>query len=290
MLFIQCLCLAALVRASPLENLPPSGQYLQVDNRPIYVETHGQGPPLVFLHGGAGTINHSFSAQIPYFSNHFRIIAVEQIGHGHTPDANIPYSYRQMAEDTAQVLQQLGVSHANLVGWSDGGNVALLLAAFYPGLVNKVVVSGANAQLVGLTASDILRRAHFTPEEAAQDLGVTPKHFYLATSPDGEHHWPSVAKKIQDLWLTPVVITPKELATIKAPVLVVAGEQDIIPIQHTFELAAALHQGQVFIVPKTGHDTFNLAADVMNATIEAFLAPSAKTPLLSWVSFQPVQP
>ena len=248
-----------------------AGKYTWVNGRQMYFEQYGEGRPLVFLHGGAGSIDQSFSRQIPSFAKTHRVIAIEQIGHGHTPDANIPFAYRQMAEDTAALLRQLKIQNADIVGWSDGGNLALLIARFHPDLVRRLVVSGANSRLVGLEPSEIKRISESAPEELAGRLGLSSKVAYAKMSPDGVDHWPQVAKKIWDLWLTPVVLTPEDLAAIQAPTLVAAGDTDVIPIDHTVEIYQSLPHARLLVLPNTGHDTFNSAATTFNPIILSFI-------------------
>src|SRR6185369_12743635 len=139
-----------------------AGHWATVNNHRLYYETMGTGRPLVLLHGGGNTIHGSFDKQIAEFSKTHTIIAPEQIGHGHTPDIDGPLTYAAMAEDTAALLEQLKVRDADVVGWSDGGNIALILAVRHPDLVRRVVVSGANISPEGLPAAD---RAHMKDEE-----------------------------------------------------------------------------------------------------------------------------
>jgi pimeloyl-ACP methyl ester carboxylesterase len=85
----------------------------------LYYEEYGQGRPLVLLHGGGHNIHNSFDCQIPVFAQSYRVIGIEQVGHGHTPDIPGPFMHDAMAEDTATLLGQLNITGADLVGWSD---------------------------------------------------------------------------------------------------------------------------------------------------------------------------
>src|SRR5262245_38048172 len=89
----------------------------------MYYEDHGSGQPLLLLHGGLTTIDTSIGPLIPHFSTARRVIAPEQQAHGHTPDIDRPLSFEQMADDTAALLRQLAVEHADVFGYSAGGNV-----------------------------------------------------------------------------------------------------------------------------------------------------------------------
>src|ERR1700691_4797904 len=125
------------------------GEYVEVHGVKMYYEIHGEGRPVVLLHGGTATIQTSFAGQIPVLARNHRVVAIEQMGHGHTGDvAGRELSYEAMTEDTAALLVQLGIQNADVVGWSDGGQLALRLAFTHPELVRRVVASG-----VGLGAT-----------------------------------------------------------------------------------------------------------------------------------------
>src|SRR5262245_44165067 len=116
--------------------------YAAVHGLEMYYASHGAGARLVMLHGGMSTAG-DFYRILPALSKSRQIIAVEQQGHGHTADIDRPFSVEQMADDTADLLQQLGVRKADVFGYSDGGMVALELAIRYPELVRKLALSSA---------------------------------------------------------------------------------------------------------------------------------------------------
>jgi pimeloyl-ACP methyl ester carboxylesterase len=252
------------------------GSLHEVRGARLYVQTFGSGTPIVFLHGGLHHFDDTFGSQREYFAAFHRVIGVDQRGHGHSPDTSQPLSYRDMAEDTAALIGKLGVGPVDVVGHSDGGNVGLLLARFHPQLVRRLVVSGANLRATH-PAQELKRRGEMSPREIVERLGPRWRDDYVKVSPDGADHWPVFAAKSWRLWLTPVIIAPGELAAIKVPVLVIAGDRDLAPLEETLEIYRGLPRGQLMILPATGHDTFTERADVMNAAIRAFLdAPEGK--------------
>jgi pimeloyl-ACP methyl ester carboxylesterase len=235
----------------------------------LYTQIFGSGAPVVFLHGGLSHFDNAFAQQRAYFAAFRQVIGIDQRGHGHSPDTDEPFSYYGMAEDTAALLEKLALGPVDVVGHSDGGNVALLLARHHPQLVRRVVVSGANLRAPHLSA-ERARRAAMAPEQIADRLAPF-RADYVKVAPDGPNHWSVFAKKSWRLWLTPVVIEPAELAAIKAPVLVIAGDHDVTPLEETLEIYRGVARGQLMILPDTGHATFQDRADLMNATIRAFL-------------------
>src|SRR5206468_7345076 len=126
--------------------------YAAVNGLSMYYEVHGEGPPLLLLHGGTGSIPTQW---IPFFSSQFRVVAMEQMGHGRTADlVDRPFHYHDMAEDTVELMRQLRVESAVVVGYSDGGIIGLDMAIHHPDRVTKLAVTGANARFDGYTAEN----------------------------------------------------------------------------------------------------------------------------------------
>ncbi len=237
-----------------------AGHYAVIAGYRMYYEERGHGRPLVLLHGGLNTIVGSFARQIPAFARTHRVVAVEQVGHGHTPDARETFTYGQMAEDTAALLRQLHVVPADLVGWSDGGIIALVIARRYPELVRRLVISGANINVEGERPEDVQALRDWSPDASGPETG----HPAAAGAP-------TVAEKVRQLWLTPVILERSDLARIEAPVLVVSGDRDVIRLEHTLEIFESLPNAELCILPGTGHDTFQTAANRLDPLILKFL-------------------
>lgn len=259
--------------ATPLE----SGVYRDIRNSRIYVETIGSGPPLLFLHGGLLYFDNSFAKQRDYFSSFRKVIGFDRPGHGHSPDNGKPFSYREMAEDTAAVIESLGIGPVDIVGHSDGADIGLILAHDHPALVRRLVISGTNIR-AGLPPDELERRKQWSPEQTAEKLRQLEQqlqpHFrtdYESVAPKGEANWQNLLAKSYALWLTPVVIETAGLKSIQAPVLVIAGDKDFTSLEETTEIFRSLPHAQLFIVPGTGHGTFTERPDLMNQVVREFL-------------------
>ena len=255
-------------------------RFYEVRGAKLYAEVFGHGPPIVFLHGGMLFFDNTFTKQRDYFATYRTVIGIDQRGHGHTPDGPWPLSYKLMADDTAAVIGQLGLGPVDVVGQSDGGDVALLLARDYPQLVRRVVISGANLRS-GLAAEEVARRRAWSPEQLTAKLeeitASMPRNFradYGRVSPDGPDHWMVMLRKCYFMWIEPVVIAPNDLKRISTPVLVMSGDHDFTSLEETVELYRGLPHGQLMILPATGHGTLQSRPDLVNLAIREFLDPA----------------
>jgi pimeloyl-ACP methyl ester carboxylesterase len=229
----------------------------RVHGHRIYYALRGSGSTLVFLHGGGDSGEHSFVRQLDVFSQHHRIVAPDQVGQGRTPDIPGPLSYTAMMEDTAALLQRLKLQHVDVVGFSDGGILALMLAVRHPELVRRLVISGVNIAPEGLRPENLEElRATQTPE---------PK---------------TIDEKLAHLWLT----SPTEeelnlglLAKIAQPVLVISGDRDAITLEHTLKIFHALPDAELCVLPGTDHATFSGRSEWLNPIISSFLDRARST-------------
>jgi len=225
------------------------GEYVELSGVRTWYETEGDGDPLLLLHGGFCT-NDTWGAQRPDFAAKYRVYLPERRGHGHSPDTAGPLTYRDMADDTAHFLESVVGGPAHLVGWSDGGIVALLVAIARPDLVRKVVAIGANFRPSPEILADPAMLGHMTPDSP----GLAPfRDMYTAVSPDGPDHWPVVADKLVEMFSTQPTISPEDLARISAPTLVLVGDDDMMTLEHTIDLYRAIPGSQLAVVPGSSH-------------------------------------
>jgi pimeloyl-ACP methyl ester carboxylesterase len=281
MSFLYHLFVWVLVAASmPAAAADPSRQrqeLVEVRGSRLYVEVLGNGKPVLFLHGGLHHFDNSFAKQRDEFALSHLVIGIDQRGHGHSPDDERPFRYEDMAEDTAEAIRLLRLGPVDVVGHSDGGNVALILARKHPELVRRLVISGANLR-PNLPHDVLQTRQRWTDQQLAEFLAkfepTLPPHFrteYLAVTPDGADHWGTVVAKSYRLWLTSPVIAARDLALIQAPVLVVAGDKDFTSIEETVEIYRGLPKAQLLIVPGAGHGTFSERPELVNLAMRTFL-------------------
>jgi len=229
---------------------------------------------LLLLHGGFGTVE-DFASQTPELAKHFRIIAFERPGHGHTADTSEPFSFETMAEVTVDFIEALKLGAVNLVGWSDGAIVALLVAISRPDMVMRLVSVGGLFDTNAQSKEDLNWIRLLTPESLRKSASPLVKRHDEA-SPDGPAHFPVVVEKTKRLWLNEPNITKEELAKISAPTLVIAGDREAIPIEHTLELFRSIKGAQLCIIPGTTHFLLSEKPDMANKAILDFLTAKKK--------------
>ncbi len=216
-----------------------AGHYAPVNGLNIYYEVHGAGHPTVLLHGNLDTIDSAFGALLPPLAKERQIIAIEQQGHGHTADLARPLTYEQMVEDTAALLQQIGIRDADLIGIGMGGVIALGLASRHPTLVRKLVVATAAYDRDGYYPEVIDDWKHLTPEVLAQ----TPFEKTYAQVAPNPANWPVLVPKVRHLMQDFKGWSAEAIRSIKAPALVIVGDSDIVRPEHTLQMIRLLGGG-----------------------------------------------
>jgi pimeloyl-ACP methyl ester carboxylesterase len=251
-----------------------SRAYLSVRDLLVYYESSGEGEPVVLLHGGFGTVE-DFASQTPELAKRFRVVAFERPGHGRSADDGRPFSYVSMAEHTVDFMQSLGLKSANLIGWSDGAVVALLVAISRPDMAKRIVSVGGmfDTSYLSPTVREYFKSA--TPESFMKDVSGLLRH-YFDVATDGHSQFPALFEKTMRMWLTEPEIRKEELAKITAPALVMAGDRDAIPIEHTLELFRSIKGAQLCIVPGSTHFLLTESPDLANGAIMKFLLAEEK--------------
>ena len=220
------------------------------------------------MHGGFGTVE-DFASQTSALAKHFRVVAFERPGHGRTADTAEPFSFDTMSGYTVDFIEALKLGATNLIGWSDGAIIALLVAISRPDLVKSLVC------VSGLFDTNAQSPEDLTPESFRKAASPLVKR-YDQMSPDGPTHFPVVLEKTKRLWLNEPNITTKDLARISASTMVMAGERDSIPIEHTLELFRSIKGAQLCIIPCTTHFLISQKPDMVNKAILDFLIAKEK--------------
>jgi pimeloyl-ACP methyl ester carboxylesterase len=258
------LILGVISSASATE--PNQGKYAEVNGLQMYYEVHGQGKPLVLLHGAFGTAE-SWGHVLPTLTKARQVILIEQQGHGHTPDRDTPLSYDQMAEDTAALLKQINVSGADVFGYSDGGVVGLRLAMKHPELVGKLAVLGSNTGSLSATYDKASYEQFLSlPDDFAPPVLKDP---YDRVAPD-KSKWPVLVEKIKELGRDFPGFPEEEVKTIQAPTLIMQGDHDGVRPEHGVEIMRMIENSQLAIFPGADHFVIYTNPDLVVGILMAF--------------------
>jgi len=218
-------------------NNPAAGKYASINGVKLYYETYGSGSPLLLLHGNRSPIG-TFYKQIPELAKYFKVIAVDTRGQGKSNEDGKPYTYDLFAADMNAFLDSLKLDSVNILGWSDGGNTGLIMAMKYPDKVKRLVTMGADVFIdTSVVAPWVFKEVKKQMKEFKKDTSYNSRNNY----------------RLANLLITEPNHTFAELESIKCPVLVMAGENDIIKENHTKGIAAHIPKGTLMIVPKSTH-------------------------------------
>ncbi len=258
--------------------------YAPINGLKMYYEIHGEeqpgrGAPLVLLHGALSATGTSFGKLLPGLAANRQAISIEQQAHGHTADIGRPLTIEQMAEDTVALMRQLNLLKADFLGYSIGAGVALQLAIRHPQVVRKAVLAG------GVTFS----RAGFHPGLMEGMDSLTPEMMkgspfyeeYQQIAPRPED-FPRLLAKVKELDKNMRDLSPEEIRSIQAPVMIVIGDSDIVRPEHVVEMFRLLGGGvigdnvglprcRLAVLPGTTHITLVNRADWLVPMINEFL-------------------
>jgi pimeloyl-ACP methyl ester carboxylesterase len=234
----------------------PPGQFFTYDGVNFYYEVHGRGEPLLLVHGNGGSTA-DFKAQMPFFRQRYRVIAMDSRDQGRSSDSADAITYEKMADDLAALLDHLKVGPVNVLGWSDGGIEALLLAMRHPAKVKKVVAMAANLN---------------PTEDAVQPEVIAAVKTMIANTPAAARNTAQGRRelKLTQLLLDEPHIELTALSAIAAPTLILASDHDVIRDEHTVAIYRHIPNAQLAIFPNATHMMPFDEPAAFNATVDRF--------------------
>ena len=257
----------------------PTTGYVDVNGLHMYYESHGTGGvPLVLLHGAFSSIHNSFGMVIPSLSAKRQVIGFDYQGHGRTADIDRPMSLKAIADDIIAALDALGIAQADVLGYSTGGGIALLLAIHHPDRVRKLIPMSVTYRLDGVHPGLMEGLGQMQPSM----MYGSPWHTdYLQLNPKPDFDalfWKKTEmdKGIKDL-------RDEQIQALTQPVLLIAGDSDLPTLEHLtrfFRLLgggvfgdtpAGLPKSQLAILPGASHVTAPFQPEILGAIIPAFL-------------------
>lgn len=215
----------------------------------------GSGEALILLHGNGESLDY-FVHQMEDFARSYRVIALDTRGHGASPRGSAPFTLRQFAEDLREFMDEHGIERAHILGFSDGGNIALGFALKYPQRVKKLILNGANLDPWGVKLYIQLPIV----------LGYHVARLFAAKNPEARRK-----AELLGLMVNEPHYAPQDLRKLNLPALVVAGDRDMIREKHTRLIAQSLPNARLVIL-KGNHFVANRNPRAFNRTVEEFLA------------------
>lgn len=229
-----------------------------MDMKHFYIEK-GQGEPIILLHGN-GEDSSYFREQIDEFSRWYHVYAIDTRGHGKTPRGERPFTIRQFAEDLLGFMDEHKIKKTHLLGFSDGGNIAMVFAIRHPERVNKLILNGAN-----LNAGGVKRRIQIPIE-----IGYWTASRFAGKSASAKRNAEMLGLMVND-----PNVSMEELALIQAKTLVIAGTKDMIKEEHTRIIASGISEAELCFIDGD-HFIANKNAGVFNSKVLEFLAKDEK--------------
>ena len=251
--------------------------YIEANGLEVYYEHYGEGEPLLLVHGGTAT-SQSWASHLPAFTEHFEVFTPDSRGHGRTDNPTGELGYRVMADDLASLTDALGLQRPLVLGYSDGGQIALELGLRYPGLARALVLGGtqfrfseayleAVRSLLWITEGEELDPEKLEREQPDWVAYLREVHGHVY----GPEYWKAYVKQIAALWLKPLRYTPEDIAAVTDPVLLLAGDRDGVCTEESIELFSVLPNAELAVAPASDHGFIEAKAGLFDALALDFL-------------------
>jgi pimeloyl-ACP methyl ester carboxylesterase len=267
------------------ETIMSTGTYVEANGLKVYYEVYGEGEPLLLIHGGTAT-SQSWASHLPALTQQFRVFAPDSRGHGKTDNPTGELGYRAMADDVAALVGALGLKRLLVLGYSDGGQIALELGMRYPGLAKALVLGGTQFRFSEAYLEDARALLGIAKGEEVDTeiLGREQPDFvaYLREAHGhvyGPEYWKTYVKKLSALWLTPLGYASDDLAAITDPVLLLVGDRDGVATEESIELFRLLPNAELAVAPASDHGFIEAKADLFDALALDFLVRHRGDPL-----------
>jgi len=245
----------------PYGNNQAIGKYVTINGAKIYYEEYGKGEPLLLIHGNSGEIK-SMDNQIDYFKKKYRVIVADSRGHGKSELKTDSLTYNQITKDWEGLVNHLKLDSISIIGWSDGGIIGLKMGISSNCNIKKIVTMGANLRPdISAVNSSAIDEAKKTMEFIEYKIQVK----------DTTKPW-KLGKQVIGLLLNQPNIETTELSKIKAKVLIMAGDKDVIKNKHSVEIFENIPSAHLCIMPGENHFTPKENPELFNKTVDDFLS------------------
>jgi len=233
------------------EKMKSHAGYAEVNGIRMYYEIHGEGKiPLVLIHGGGSTIESTFGNLIPLLKDYGKLVALELQAHGRTSDRNTAESFEQDADDVAALMNHLGITKANFLGFSNGGTTTMQIGIRHAGIVNKLIVISGAFSREGFVPGFFENM----PKGTLDNMPAQLKEDFLKVNPD-KNALEVMHNKDKQRMIDFEDIPEKDIRLIKAPTLVISGDQDVTTVEHALLITKLIAGSSLLIVPGS-HGSF----------------------------------
>lgn len=238
------------------------GSYIDLRGHQVFsYEWPRDGEAVLLLHGGLSQTSHWDTNILPAVEDSFNTFGYDRTGHGFTGDRDGSFHFDFQTNEAIEYLEDVVKEPAHLIGYSDGANIALMVAIKRPDLVKSIVSIAGNYHHSGI---------HPLPDFDG-NVAQEDRDEYAITSPDAPHTLDEKIKKMNAIWKVEPSISANDIAAIQCPVLVMAGDDDVVRHEHTIGLFEKLPLGQLAIVPGTSHGLVKEKPAIVQALINDFL-------------------
>ncbi|MDO5980338.1 alpha/beta fold hydrolase [Flavivirga spongiicola] len=250
------------------------GKYAEINETKIYYEAYGKGEPLLLIHGNGGNIE-SMGNQIDYFKTKYRVIIADNRGHGKSELKTDSLTYAQITKDWDGLVNYLKLDSINIIGWSDGGIVGLKMGISGKSKINKIVAMGANLRPDSTAVNSWAVKSVMKSKKMVQSK---------IQEQDTTQDW-NLQNQLLGLLGDQPNIPTKDLSKIKAKVLIIAGDEDIIRNKHSLEIYNNIPKAQLCIMPGETHFTPASNPELFNTIVNKFLSEPFKRPSSDWTKW-----
>ena len=272
--------IACLITGPGVAEEAGTGRYADINGLNLYYEVHGDGEPLVLLHGAYCTIEICLTPFIPTLAETRMVIAPEMQGHGRTADISRPISYTDMAADVITLLDELGIERTDVIGYSMGGGVAIELAISQPDRVRRAVPISTSLRNAGIYPQLLEMIEAITPESF---MGTPWHDAYISVAPNPEA-FPELVSKLQALDVGFDGWSAESLSSSPVPMLFIIGDADIIKPEHAVEMFTLVGGGvpgdlverpasQLAIIPGASHVGILQQGELVAQIAATFVSP-----------------
>lgn len=250
------------------------GKYVEINGAKIYYEEYGKGESLLLIHGNGGSII-DMGNQIDYFKSKYRVIIADNRGHGKSELKTDSLTYTQITKDWNELVNYLKLDSIDIIGWSDGGIVGLKMGISGKSKIKKIVAMGANLRPDSTAVNywavkDVLKSKKMINSKIEEQ--------------DTTANW-NLQKQLYGLLGDQPNIPIEDLSKIKAKVLIMAGDEDIIRNKHSLEMYENISKAQLCIMPGETHFTPASNPKLFNEIVNKFLLEPFKRPGSDWTKW-----